>query len=216
MPLVNIQTLSGRQLQLQITSRIQVNILIEQIRKLLKLENDSSVRLTFKGESLNNFKSNETILLNEGDVILAFPVRKAPSEKIRKSFMETDQQVDEEEEELTRFKLNESSPYVLKSLAKFLKEKMKFPDWVLVAIFGLNKWVYISIILFIMGGPIAHKYDLGPIYVIAWILALIFMNLGKRKPGEMSAYSVFNEGFQELPGQFNAQQVDQQIRRGQM
>eukprot|EP01025_Chloroclados_australasicus_P023664 TRINITY_DN23946_c2_g1_i2.p3 TRINITY_DN23946_c2_g1~~TRINITY_DN23946_c2_g1_i2.p3 ORF type:complete len:118 (-),score=6.39 TRINITY_DN23946_c2_g1_i2:79-432(-) len=110
-----------------------------------------------------------------------------------------------------------SDNYILvKIFAKILKERLKFPDWVLVVIFGLNKWVYICLILFILGGPIAHKFDLGPVYVIAWILGLIFFNLGKRKQGEMSAYSVFNEGFQELPGQFNAQQVDDQIRRGHM
>ncbi len=34
--------------------------------------------------------------------------------------------------------------------------------------------------------------------------------------GEMSAYSVFNEGVQRLPGQLDADAIDQQLRRGQL
>jgi hypothetical protein len=43
---------------------------------------------------------------------------------------------------------------------------------------------------------------------------VIFTNLGTRKAGEASAYSVFNEGFRELPGTFNADRVDEHLRRG--
>jgi hypothetical protein len=57
--------------------------------------------------------------------------------------------------------------------------------------------------------------QVGPLYVLATLLVLIFWNLGTRKPGEASAYSVFN-GFRELPGQLNANRLDEQIRRGQM
>lgn len=57
--------------------------------------------------------------------------------------------------------------------------------------------------------------QMGPLYVLVSIVAVIFWNLGKRQEGEASAYSMFN-GFRELPGQLNAGLLDDQIRRGQM
>ena len=57
--------------------------------------------------------------------------------------------------------------------------------------------------------------QMGALYVLGTLLALILMNLGTRKPGEASAYSVFNN-FRELPGQLNANRLDDQIRHGQM
>jgi hypothetical protein len=47
------------------------------------------------------------------------------------------------------------------------------------------------------------------------MLAAIFGNLGRRGAGDASAYSIFNN-FQRLPGQLDADVVDQQVRRGQM
>ena len=45
--------------------------------------------------------------------------------------------------------------------------------------------------------------------------ALIAGNLGTRRTGELSAYSVFNEGFREIPGTLNAVALDEQMRQGQ-
>eukprot|EP01024_Parvocaulis_polyphysoides_P028919 TRINITY_DN2609_c0_g1_i4.p4 TRINITY_DN2609_c0_g1~~TRINITY_DN2609_c0_g1_i4.p4 ORF type:complete len:218 (+),score=25.28 TRINITY_DN2609_c0_g1_i4:112-765(+) len=217
MPKIVIQTLTGKQHQLQVASSIQVKALKEQIQKLLRTETNQT-RLVHKGESLNEQNDDQIIKFEDGDVILSFPVRKAPSSQIQKSMLgigQDDDDNDDDDDDL-KFKLDKNAPIILKKFVEFLKQKLKIPDFVLVAIFGMNKWVYICLTLFVLGGPIAHKYDLGPIYVIGWILLIIFRNLGKRKPGEMSAYSVFNEGFRELPGQFNAQQVDDQVRRGRM
>ncbi len=58
--------------------------------------------------------------------------------------------------------------------------------------------------------------QVGPVYVLASLAALIFFNLGTRKAGEASAYSIFNAGFRELPGQLNAATMDDQLRRGQL
>ena len=57
--------------------------------------------------------------------------------------------------------------------------------------------------------------QVGPLYVLVTIVAVIFGNLGTRAQGEASAYSVFNN-FRELPGQLNAGRLDDQLRRGQM
>mmetsp|Transcript_17198 Transcript_17198/g.47986 ORF Transcript_17198/g.47986 Transcript_17198/m.47986 type:complete len:188 (-) Transcript_17198:43-606(-) len=52
-------------------------------------------------------------------------------------------------------------------------------------------------------------------YLLLSGAAAMLLNLGKRQDGEASAYSIFN-GFQELPGQLNAQHFEQAIRRGEM
>uniref|UniRef100_A0A061R8T3 Ubiquitin-like domain-containing protein n=2 Tax=Tetraselmis sp. GSL018 TaxID=582737 RepID=A0A061R8T3_9CHLO len=45
--------------------------------------------------------------------------------------------------------------------------------------------------------------------------AAMLRNLGKRREGEASAYSIFND-FRELPGQLNAGHFERAIRRGEM
>lgn len=57
--------------------------------------------------------------------------------------------------------------------------------------------------------------QVGPIYILASIIAAMFLNLGKRQPGQASAYTIFNN-FRELPGQLNADVLDQQLRTGQL
>ncbi len=63
------------------------------------------------------------------------------------------------------------------------------------------------------GALISHIYvDTLSLYVMATLFALIFLNLGERKQGELSAYSVFNDGFEEILGTLNAKQFDREIR----
>lgn len=42
----------------------------------------------------------------------------------------------------------------------------------------------------------------------------MFYNLGERKPGEMSAYSMFNPGYEALPGQLRSEQFAAELRGG--
>nr|CAB3452935.1 unnamed protein product [Digitaria exilis] len=44
---------------------------------------------------------------------------------------------------------------------------------------------------------------------------IILLNLGRRQQGDVSAYSIFNEDFRELPGTLNADRIDRDIRAGQ-
>ena len=74
---------------------------------------------------------------------------------------------------------------------------------------------YLYIGMWLCGGVVFYVWDITSLYVIFTMFALIFMNLGERKEGELSAYSVFNEGFQELMGTMNANQIDQQLRHQQ-
>lgn len=50
-------------------------------------------------------------------------------------------------------------------------------------------------------------------FVSVSLIVAICMNLGgKRAKGELSAYSVFNKGFHQLPGTLNASTIDAQLR----
>ena len=69
-------------------------------------------------------------------------------------------------------------------------------------------WMFNSILLlqligtalWFAGAPIAAHFSVGPLYVLGTMLALILTNLGTRKAGELSAYSIFNPGARQLPG----------------
>jgi hypothetical protein len=60
--------------------------------------------------------------------------------------------------------------------------------------------------------PLAAKVSLGPVYIILSLMMLILTNLGTRKEGESSAYSIFNEGYRRLPGEMTQEQVDNAFR----
>ena len=57
----------------------------------------------------------------------------------------------------------------------------------------------------------AHTHGWGQPALIISIIILIFTNLGKRKEGTLSAYSVFNKGTQRLLGTFAHDAIDQQF-----
>ncbi len=63
--------------------------------------------------------------------------------------------------------------------------------------------------------PCCHRLEVGPVAFLVTIIVLIYVNLGTRRPGEASAYSIFNN-FVRLPGQLTAEALDDQIRLGHM
>lgn len=67
-----------------------------------------------------------------------------------------------------------------------------------------------------IGSKVASFYYIGGPYIVMTVLLLMFMNLGKRKEGTLSAYSWFNTAGRRLPGDLNADVLDHQLRRGQM
>lgn len=68
------------------------------------------------------------------------------------------------------------------------------------------------LLLWVLGYSICVMMEIGALYVMATLFLAIFLNLGERKAGELSAYSVFNEGFATLQGQLRAEDFDREIR----
>ena len=58
----------------------------------------------------------------------------------------------------------------------------------------------VKVILWIIGLYVAAYYSVHTLYFITSGFYLMFTNLGKRKEGELSAYSVFNKNFERLHG----------------
>ncbi|CAN0842977.1 hypothetical protein LINGRAHAP2_LOCUS3733 [Linum grandiflorum] len=94
--------------------------------------------------------------------------------------------------------------------------KLKNNDILLAGLFSLSARQWAGIILWFILAPVANRWHIGPLYILGTGFAIIFLNLGRRQAGELSAYSIFNEDFRELPGTLNADRVDRDIRAGQM
>lgn len=76
-----------------------------------------------------------------------------------------------------------------------------------------SSWVLMCTWLMIWAGFL--YFDFGSLWIIVSMIGGIFLNLGERKSGDMSAYSVFNAGFKQLLGTLNAEQFDCEIRHGE-
>ncbi|XP_013631272.1 PREDICTED: uncharacterized protein LOC106336860 isoform X2 [Brassica oleracea var. oleracea] len=85
---------------------------------------------------------------------------------------------------------------------------------ILMGLFSLSLKMWAIITLWFILAPIAHRWELGPIFLLGTGFSIILLNLGKRQPGDVSAYSIFNEDFRELPGTYNAERIDRDIRAG--
>lgn len=69
---------------------------------------------------------------------------------------------------------------------------------------------YLGIFLFYISGQLFMNYiGFGIVYLICFLMLLMFLNMGKRKKNEVSAYSVFNENFEVLPGQMTSEQFEE-------
>jgi hypothetical protein len=55
------------------------------------------------------------------------------------------------------------------------------------------------------------RWEFGSPFCMVSAIALIFLNLGERKQGELSAYSVFNRDQYRLPGTFTAEQYEREL-----
>ncbi|KAI3515020.1 hypothetical protein L1887_13769 [Cichorium endivia] len=172
----------------------------------LPLEN---LRLILQGNVLHDSKYDEDISVqfNNGDTLIVAVKPKPPAKHIQN-------ELEDDEEEL-KFQPPELNSGWKRRLFIILHDKLKIPDIVLMAIFSLSLKVWALIIMWFILAPIAHKWDVGPLYILGTGFAIIFLNLGHRQHGDMSAYSIFNEDFRELPGTFNAERVDRDIRVGQ-
>ncbi|KAL4579033.1 hypothetical protein LXL04_015168 [Taraxacum kok-saghyz] len=86
----------------------------------------------------------------------------------------------DDEEEL-KFQLPELNSGWKKKLFIILHEKLKIPDMNLMAIFSHSPKVWTLTVMWFILAPIAHRWDVGPLYILGTGFAIIFLNLGHRQ-----------------------------------
>ncbi|CAA6667055.1 unnamed protein product [Spirodela intermedia] len=182
----------GRPTKMHIPSAVRVL----ELRRIVAAESDIPV------EELK-------LILRDGHSLIAAVIPKPPAQYMREG-------LDEDDDDELKFQIPETTNWWKKSIFTFLQKKMKFPDFVLMAIFSISLKAWFGIILWFTLAPIAQRWDMGPIFILGTGFAVILLNLGKRQDGDVSAYSVFNENFRELPGTLNADRLDRDIRTGQL
>jgi len=76
--------------------------------------------------------------------------------------------------------------------------------------FAKTKWA-LYIFLWTILLVISTKYQFAKIFLCVSGICFIFSNLGKRAPGTLSAYSIFNKNNEKILGTFDSAQVDKQF-----
>ena len=109
-----------------------------------------------------------------------------------------------------------SQPLVLSRPRLFLYgvlvRKMRAPAWFARALASVSVASAAKAAAWVVLSQVFAYLEHAPLFLLATGFYLIFTGLGTRRPGEPSAYSVFN-GFNELPGTFNAARIDDTIMR---
>lgn len=84
-----------------------------------------------------------------------------------------------------------------------------------------NSWTFVDVTILVVKlcmwlvGQLAFVHlGFGAVYFATSAFACIWLNLGtkRRRPGEMSAYSVFNPGCKSIQGTLTADQFEAEIR----
>ncbi|XP_074558112.1 uncharacterized protein LOC141814013 [Curcuma longa] len=197
--------------------RVPSSIKVSDLRRIVAAERRlpaERLKLVLRGKTLQDKKEKEEeerdedvlIRLQDGDYLILAVVPKPPAKHL--------QEDDDDEDEL-RFRIPQRTNWLKKRIFSFLQKKLRLPDIVLMAIFSISLKAWIGIVLWFSMAPIAQRFGIGPIYILATGFLIILLNLGKRQNGDLSAYSIFNEDFRELPGTLNADRLDRDIRAGQ-
>uniref|UniRef100_A0A1J3FNY3 Ubiquitin-like domain-containing protein n=1 Tax=Noccaea caerulescens TaxID=107243 RepID=A0A1J3FNY3_NOCCA len=169
----------------------------------------ANLRMILRGKALQDEEDGDDlyVTLKDEDSLIVAVIPKRPVG------VETYDDDDDDDDEL-KFQLPPSTSRWKRKLYYFLRNKLKLPDIILMGLFSLSLKMWVIIILWFILAPIAHRWDLGPIFILGTGFSIILLNLGKRQPGDVSAYSIFNEDFRELPGTYNADRIDRDIRAG--
>ncbi|KAI3469044.1 hypothetical protein Pfo_025707 [Paulownia fortunei] len=163
--------------------RVPSTLKVKELRKLiagtshLPLEN---MTLVFRGNVLHDSTDGDDLLvqLHDGETVIVAIKPKPPAKHIQDSF-------DDDNGEDLKFQLPESTSRWKRRLFFILRDKLKLPDMLLMAIFSLGIKIWAAIVVWFILAPVAHRLDIGPLYIIGTGFLIIFYNLGHRQPGDV-------------------------------
>ncbi|KAL4424448.1 hypothetical protein ABPG77_006386 [Micractinium sp. CCAP 211/92] len=173
----------------------------------------AGLRLVRAGQPLN--EDSAVSKLKDGDTLLAVVAPRAPPKAVRDAVAGGPPEEDEAEE-LLRLRLPPDAPRWQRAALAFARQRLRLPEGLLALAVHAGLRFWLGLLAWMAGARAAAAWELGPVYIIASILAVMLLNLGTRREGEWSAYSLFNPGMRRLPGQMTAEQLDAQVRRGHM
>ncbi|XVF51944.1 hypothetical protein PTKIN_Ptkin04bG0224700 [Pterospermum kingtungense] len=143
-------------------SRLHVpsSIRVLDLRKLVAGKNClpvENLKLILQGKVLHDCEDEDEVYIrfNDGDSLLVAVKPKAP----------VGLNIDDDDEDL-KFHLPQTTSRWKKKLYSFLHNRLKLPDILLMAVFSLSFKAWALIILWFIMAPVAHKWDVGPLYVI--------------------------------------------------
>ncbi|GBF99362.1 hypothetical protein Rsub_12166 [Raphidocelis subcapitata] len=222
---VALVTVAGKQLPLQLdASPVSAGALGDAAAAALALE-PGRFKLLLRGAAVPTADRGARVALQDGDVLVVVPQRRAPTEAAAAAAAEAlgaapprggggDGDDDDDEDGPLRFRLAADAPAWHRALAAFLRDRCGAPDLALSWLFLVGPRRIGILFAVLAGARVASSFGLGPLYLMAAIVVTVFANLGERRPGEQSAYSVFNRGVARLPGELDAGAIDDAIRRG--
>jgi hypothetical protein len=93
-------------------------------------------------------------------------------------------------------------------LRRFILETIKIPEWIIAPLTHTRLKHIVMFASWLAGSKMSSMYSLGPIWLLGTLFFLIFANLSNdKRPGEWSAYSLFNPGGRRIAGTLDAGHV---------
>ena len=75
---------------------------------------------------------------------------------------------------------------------------------------SLRTWLKLAVWFVLM--LVCRHYRLGHPFIITSLIVLLLNNLGEKKAGDVSAYTVFNADMRALPGQLRMEDLEREMR----
>merc|ERR1712146_23092 len=86
-------------------------------------------------------------------------------------------------------------------LATYMRHTLKGSDALLNLLFViLRPWHYMWFGALLLLGPLAARFDLGPLFLIVMLFILMLGDLSSKRGDGLSAYAMLNPNAQALPG----------------
>lgn len=101
---------------------------------------------------------------------------------------------EDEAEELLRLRLPPDAPRWQRAALAFARQRLRLPEGLLALAVHAGLRFWLGLLAWMAGARAAAAWELGPVYIIASILAVMLLNLGTRREGEWSAYRCAQRG----------------------
>ncbi|EFJ48079.1 hypothetical protein VOLCADRAFT_81244 [Volvox carteri f. nagariensis] len=217
---VTLQFIAGPRQVTELPSICTVEAIVHCAEQAFGTLTAGGVKVVLRGAALPVNKPNHVVTLRDGDHLLVAPQRKAPSPEIvaavTRGSASSRVRHDDGDDEEDRIALPQGTPRWEVAVVEALRNRARCPDWILEWVVLLRPWRLALFCGFLLGCVISSRLGLGPLFVLGCLIGGIFTNLGTRRAGELSAYSIFNRGVRRLPGQLDAEEIDRQMRQGQL